>query len=428
MALTDKLTAIGDAVRQKSGTTEKMTLDQMATAVNNLEINSAPNVEEISINKNGTYTPNEGVDGFNKVIVNVPVDLGDLPTDLLHLTGDQSYKFYGNNWNSFLNKYGNQITTENITNISFMFQDNTQLQNIPFTLNIIKTTTCSFQRTFYEASSLKHLPIISDCRVSTIDDMCSQCYNLKEININFSNWDLSSLVNNQYGYGYEGGWHKNCYSLRQIPMSYYDKVSTTKTIGNKTSSAMSVYYRLAYCCYNVDEIIDMPVIALDTYSSNQFDSAFDNTYRLKNFTFKVKQDSTPYNVKTWKTAIIDLSTAGYDLLSGTYYKRNIHLYNSGITIDKCIYDDATYQALKNDPDNYVCGYSSEKPYYYSRYDKASAIRTINSLPDVSGFTNRTNTIKFKGEAGLKTDNGAINTMTTEEIAVATAKGWTVSFV
>jgi hypothetical protein len=107
--------------------------------------------------------------------------------------------------------------------------------------------------------------------------------------------------------------------------------------------------------------------------------------------------------------------------------RDDYLYNSGITIDKCIYDDATYQALKNDPDNYVCGYSTENPHHYSRYDKASAIRTINSLPDVSG-SGGTNTIKFKGEAGLKTDNGAINTMTPEEIAVATAKGWTVSFV
>jgi hypothetical protein len=107
--------------------------------------------------------------------------------------------------------------------------------------------------------------------------------------------------------------------------------------------------------------------------------------------------------------------------------RDDYLYNSGITIDKCIYDDATYQALKDDPDNYVAGYSAENPHHYSRYDKASAIRTINSLPDVSG-SGGTNTIKFKGEAGLKTDNGAINTMTPEEIAVATAKGWTVSFV
>lgn len=87
--------------------------------------------------------------------------------------------------------------------------------------------------------------------------------------------------------------------------------------------------------------------------------------------------------------------------------------------------------MKNDPDNYVAGYDGENPHYYSRYDKASAIRTINSLPDTSAYlasAGGTNTIKFKGEAGLKTDNGAINTMTADEIAVATAKGWTVSFV
>ena len=426
MALTDKLTAIGDAVRQKSGTTEKMTLDQMATAVNNLEINSAPNVEEISIDKNGTYTPNEGVDGFNKVIVNVPVDLGDLPADLLHLTGDQSYRFYGNNWNSFINKYGNQIITENISNISYMFQDNSKLLNIPFVLNMTKTATCSFARAFHSASNLEHLPTISDCKVSTIQDMCNNCYNLKEINIDFTNLDLSSFVNNTYGSGYEGNWHNYCYSLRQIPMNYYNKVFQTKTIGNKTSVYQNIYYSLAHYCYNVDEIIGMPVMTLDKYSSNMFTDALTNTYRLKDFTFKVQEDGTPYIASSWKLSVIDLSTSGYNKLND-YQKRNANLFNSGITIDKCIYDDTTYQTLKNDPDNYVCGYSREKPHHYSRYDKASAIRTINSLPDVSG-SGKTNTIKFKGEAGLKTDNGAINTMTTEEIAVATAKGRTVSFV
>jgi len=48
------------------------------------------------------------------------------------------------------------------------------------------------------------------------------------------------------------------------------------------------------------------------------------------------------------------------------------------------------------------------------------------LPDTSAYG--TNTIKFRGAAGALTDGGAINTMTAEEIAVATAKGWTVSFV
>lgn len=422
MALIEKLNALGDAVRGKTGLTEKMTIDQMAEAINNLEVNPAPNVEEITIVENGTYTPNEGVDGFNKVIVEVPVDL---PEDLLHLTGDQQYKFYGSGWSSFIEKYGNQITTENLIDMSHMFSK-TSVKEIPFSLNVKPNINCNLYSLFEQAGALEHLPIISNCKTTSngVQSMCNNCYNLKEINIDFDNWDFSSVVN--YGYAYEGNWHTNCYSLRQIPMNYYNKLSQIKTTG-KTSYFYSIYYCLAQNCYNIDEIINIPVMVLDKYTSNAFYQTITNTYRLKDFTFKVQEDGTPYSVSTWKSQVIDLATSGYYQLGSTYQKRDYYLYNSGITIDKCIYDDATYQALKNDPDNYVCGYSNENPHHYSRYDKASAIRTINSLPDVSS-SGGTNTIKFKGEAGLKTDGGAINTMAPEEIAVATAKGWTVSFV
>lgn len=425
MALTNKLTALGDAIREKAELTEKMTLDQMTSAVQGLEVNPAPNVEEITIIENGTYTPDEGVDGFNKVIVDVPADLGDLPEDLLHLTGDQGHRFYGGKWDSFLEQYGNQITTENITNMSQMFGATT-VKKIPFSLNVKPNYNCGFIYMFDNAQQLEYLPIFSDCKVSSngIQYMCSSCHSLKEININFDNWDLSNVV--QSSYAYEGNWHNSCYSLREIPMNYYNKVEQIKTVG-KTGYYYSIYYNLAQSCHNVDEIINMPVMVLDKYTSNAFNGSFNATHRLKDFTFKLQEDGTPYSTSNWKSQIIDLSTAGYCQLAGTYYKRDKYLYNSGITIDKCIYDDATYQALKNDPDNYVCGYSAEKPHHYSRYNKTSAIRTINSLPDVSG-SGGTNTIKFKGEAGLKTDNGAINTMTPEEVAVATAKGWTVSFV
>lgn len=425
MALIEKLNALGDAVRAKAELTEKMTLDQMAEAINNLEINPAPNVEEITIVENGTYTPNEGVDGFSKVIVEVPVDLGDLPEDLLHLTGNQSYRFYGSGWSSFLETYGNQITTENLTNVGHMFTLTT-VKEIPFSLNIKPNTNCDFSYAFEQAKQLEYLPIITDCKPGTggLSTMCCNCSNLKEINIDFENWDLSNIAN--YGYSYEGNWHTNCCSIREIPMGYYNKIFQIKTTG-KTSQYYSIYYGLAQGCHNIDEIIDIPVMVLDTYTSNAFYNTITNAYRLKDFTFKVQDDNTPYVASKWKSQVIDFSTAGYTQLNSTIYKRDMYLYNSGITIDKCIYDDATYQALKNDPDNYVCGYSTEKPFHYSRYDKASAIRTINSLPDVSG-SGGTNTIKFKGEAGLKTDGGAINTMTPEEIAVATAKGWTVSFV
>ena len=68
---------------------------------------------------------------------------------------------------------------------------------------------------------------------------------------------------------------------------------------------------------------------------------------------------------------------------------------------------------------------------FSRYNHDSAVETLNSLPDTSEYlatAGGTNTIKFRGYQGALTDGGAINTLTEEEIAVATAKGWTVTFV
>ena len=67
---------------------------------------------------------------------------------------------------------------------------------------------------------------------------------------------------------------------------------------------------------------------------------------------------------------------------------------------------------------------------FSRYNHDSAVETLNSLPDTSEYlatAGGTNTIKFTGYQGALTDGGAINTLTEEEIAVATAKGWTVTF-
>ena len=131
-------------------------------------------------------------------------------------------------------------------------------------------------------------------------------------------------------------------------------------------------------------------------------------------------DGQPYVVK-WKSQVIDLSPRiGYsdDIAS-------ILNYNSGITADKEVKDDATYQALKNDADWFTTNIA------YSRYNHDSAVATINTLPDTSAYlatAGGTNTIKFKGESGSATDGGAINTLTEAEIAVATAKGWTVSLV
>lgn len=68
MALINKLTDLGNAVRERTGFNQKMTLDEMAMFVKAIPY---PDVEETVITENGTYEPGDGVDGFSKVVVDV---------------------------------------------------------------------------------------------------------------------------------------------------------------------------------------------------------------------------------------------------------------------------------------------------------------------------------------------------------------------
>jgi hypothetical protein len=147
-----------------------------------------------------------------------------------------------------------------------------------------------------------------------------------------------------------------------------------------------------------------------------------STYRLKELTFDTN-DGQPIVTK-WKAQTIDL-TGSVGTAPNTSSANYILNYNSGITAAKCVADDVSYQALKNDPDWYAVDYA------YSRYNHDSAVNTINSLPDTSAYlasAGGTNTIKFKKVSGSRTDGGAIENLTAEEIAVAAAKGWTVTLV
>ena len=172
-------------------------------------------------------------------------------------------------------------------------------------------------------------------------------------------------------------------------------------------------------CYALDELINLPIpYTKATWTSNAFNNTFYACSRLKDVTFALN-NGVPYIV-TWKSQVIDLSEH-----TGYAGSNACTQYNSGITEDKKVKDDASYQLLKNDPDWFATKRA------YSRYNHDSAVATINSLPDTSAYlasAGGTNTIKFEGQAGASTDGGAINTLTEQEIAVAAAKGWTCSFV
>ena len=393
------LTNIGNAIRSKEGTTALIPVNDMATRI-------------------------EAISGGGG---------GDITDEELTIKGNCSYRFSNNGWNWVIDKYGNRMTTDSITRCFHMFEYCDQLDEIPFTLNLdLSKNSDSYDFTYFlngcsKLTTLPKLNVISPIPMPgsqyaslKINSMFFNCHNLKHIPEDYFDpilpegyWDKYNSFTDLSGisdYAFGG-----CYSLRSIS----PKLLKFKDNNRKTpSSYNSVYYNLVHGCYALDELVGIPINTKTTLTSNCLGSLLDHFLRVKNITFETNEDGTPI-VANWKNQTLDIATTyiGYSVSGYTPYLLN---YNSGITKDKEVKDDATYQALKNDPDWYTLKIE------YCRYNHDSAVNTINSLPDTSQ-NGVTNTIRFKGTAGANTDGGACNTLTSEEIAIAEAKGWTVTF-
>jgi hypothetical protein len=330
------------------------------------------------------------------------------------LSGDCTYACSGAIASSYVNKFGSTISTANITKANNMFMNFTG-DRIPFTVNLRENHEIGLTEMFKNCIKLRSLPKVLNAKPTFIQSIFMDCQSLREIPEDyFDTWDFSVMKNTTSAYSYAcQAVCQGCHSLRKLPLGWLEYT-------NPVAYTSYSYFSSGFCnCFALDELVNMPIANTATYTSSLFYNFVENCYRLKRFTFKTNEDGTSL-VKNWKSQTIDLTKVGTALISSY-----ITDCNSGITVDKRVTSDETYQALKNDPDWYT------ERVEYSRYNHDSAVETINSLPDTSAYlatAGGTNTIKFKGAAGSKTDGGAINTLTEAEIAVAAAKGWTVTLV
>lgn len=372
MALIDKLSAIGDAIREKTGKEDLLTLDQMPTEIQAIETGG-----------------------------------GDLPEEAFVITGNCNYRFAYNAWNWFIENYGNKIITKDINGMTYMFESSL-FEEIPFDLNGDNTST-AMTGLFRYCNNLISIPKMNKIMPSSTAYIFYKCSNLKEIPDDIDiDWDWSYYLNNSAS---RGSMFADCYSLRKYPNNFLNHGHSS------TGYSSSIYNSLFSSCFVLDEVIDLPMPPYTSaWSSSAFSYTIQGCSRLKNFTFALQEDGTPYQ-RNWRNQTFDCSSNVGWAGSTTH----ILSYNSGITEATRIVDDESYQLLKDHPDSWTTDVA------YSRYNHDSAVATINSLPDCSSASG-TNIIKFKGPAGSKTDGGAINTLTAEEIAVATAKKWTISYV
>ena len=375
------LTSIADAIREKTGKTDLITPEDMGTAITNLPSG------------------------------------GDLPEEAFLITGDCLYRFANGGWDWFIREYGNRITTKDIENMDYMFYFATALEQIPFELNCKSGPLSGHNMTsmFTGCHELKSLPKINNAKPSVMNSLLYGCNHIRNIPDDyFDAWDFSYIEGLTSGYsGNSNSLFQYCHSLRSFPYKILEHVN------KNANNSYTYFYNGFYECYALDELVDLPIPYTAAWTASAFYNTFNSCSRLKNITF-VMPDGQPYAMN-WKSQIIDLST-NVGWVRDSYLVLN---YNSGITKDKRVTDDATYQTLKNDPDWFTTDMT------YSRYNHDSAVATINSLPDTSAYlatSGGTNTIKFTGSSGRATDGGAIDTLTEAEIAVAAAKGWTVTLV
>lgn len=393
MALTDKLTAIADAIRAKDGSTALLTLDEMPEAIAAIEVPSIPD---------GGGSGGSG-------------DSGEYFTDEDLIFGNEcDYLFARDRWQKVIEKEKGRIKIVNPTRLSNLFYNSTGTDYSWLTIEDTKGSTIYATYTFGFNEYVTKLPVIKSKLILNGNQSYAffqGCKRLKDVNEIIKFLDKIEFTNSTFQ---SGGWFQDCYSLRNIDSAMpYIK----KTVVNYT--ARPVYSSFFSNCFGLDEINNILIFGGDS-TSNSFSQTFLYCRRLKNVTFETNEDGTP-KVARWKGQTIDLTfQVGY---APNGYQSYFLNYNSGITADKEVKDDATYQALKNDADWFATNEA------YSRYNHDSAVNTINSLPDTSAYlasAGGTNTIKFQGKLGSATDGGAINTLTEEEIAVAAAKGWTVT--
>ena len=392
-----------------------MNIISYAIGLNSSGGSKEPVLESISITANGTYTPEAGIDGYNSVSVSVPQD-GAPTAEELTFTGEDlaDYGFSGKLADVVCSKYLDKISFNDIKKIN-RFGSNMS-NHIDFSSKTINCSSNGFSWYGVDAMftgfggtalpnviSEKPLPLSGN--VTLLMDGMNYVRYLPESfdNLDFS---LANTSTNWFSTFVSGN------SLRAISPAFMSKWYNANTSG---FTPMSSIHNL----FSIDELVNIPLSnKAGVSTSNQFKQIY-SLCRIKNFTFEMN-NGQPY-VVSWKDQKIELtSSIGY-----TESMSNTLNYNSGITADKEVKDAATYEALKNNPDWFT------RDFNYSRYNHDSAVATINSLPDTSAYlaaNGGTNTIKFKGESGKLTDGGAINTLTEEEIAVATARGWTVSFV
>lgn len=353
------------------------------------------------------YKPTEMAKAINELEV--------ISEDALTITGNCQYRFAYSGWDWLINQMGDKIITKDISNASNMFSFS-KVSEIPFDINLTVITNTStrhnLSRMFAQADHLQAIPMIYNALPNDISAIFQNCENVTTFPEGFAeNWNWSFFDTATAGYnGNMSQMFSYCMKLRKIPKVFF-------LHGNLyVSYSYATTYNGFNNCYSLEELEDVfiPYKAnLSGTYSNIFTNMVRDCWRLKKLTLMTQEDGTPYTVN-WKDQTIDLTTAGFSSNTTTMTSKTNFTNDTKIdTVEKWHgYMDGSY------PDGWAASVG------YSTFGATAVKELIATLPTASG----TNTVKLKKAAASAIPGEEMTSLTEEDIAVATEKGWTITFV
>lgn len=220
MALTNKLTAIGDAIREKRGLTQKLTLDEM--------------VEEINL---------------------LPLEVN------VELTGKNDYRFYGTAWNEFIDTYKTSISTKDMTSASYMFAGNNTIEEVPFDLNFAASDKLDLSYMFKSCSNLTDLPNIN-LDLENVDNTTIYIpwafSNLKNMRV-MPDTLVALLTNPKVKKERLTGLFYGCHALRSIPAEIIENLASLET---PSEDRYNYLFNGFGQCFSLDELVNLPLDSL----------------------------------------------------------------------------------------------------------------------------------------------------------------------
>lgn len=326
-------------------------------------------LEELTITKNGEYTPQEGVDGFSKVVA-------EFDTSSLPKVKVSQFKVT----NECINEDGiwegeKNIDTSLITTMSTYFNGLSIKEidvsgwNTSKVTNFLSTFRCPYLKT------VKGKLDISGAHI--VDSTFQNCSSLTTIDT--SHWSfnekLTSISNIFSG----------CTKLQYIDVSNWN----TGNISNFNSAFYNIGYNLTG-----DNYVTLDVSKWDMKNAVNLNSMFGATHKIKEL-----------DLREWEVPNVTNTTGMFGYTSPQSTRKLVTLVG-GETIENVLANGTT--AMKDLKVGLVIA-------AFPEIDRASLRALINGLADLTGQTAQTLTLGATLMAKL----------TEEDIAIATNKNWTI---